>query len=87
MFIWKYEEESKKVSVFKWTDKNEFFVFCDSDGIAIGMGSKYGIYINSTLEKGFSSPTDTFGNAERLSVGEDFIIENIEVWGLDSKSN
>lgn len=68
MFIWSYDDESKKVSVYKWTTKNQFFVFIDSSGMSIGMGSKYGIYIDSNLEKGFSSPTDTFGNTEPLSL-------------------
>lgn len=57
-------------------------MFIESSGMSIGMGSKYGIYIDSNLEKGFSSPTDTFGNTEPLSLRPDFIIENIEIWGL-----
>ena len=48
------------------------------------MGLKYGIYIDSNLEKGFSSPTDTFGNTESLSLHEDFLVENIEIWGLEN---
>ena len=67
MFIWTYNEETDKVSVFKWTTKNEFFVFIDSNGMGIGMGRKYGIFLNSFLEKGSSAATETFGNAEPLS--------------------
>lgn len=85
MFIWTYNDETGKVSVFKWTTKNEFFVFIDSNGMGIGMGSKYGIFINSVLEKGFSAATETFGNTEPLSLKEDFIVENIEVWGLENE--
>ena len=83
MFIWKYDDTTKKVTVYKWTNKSEFFVFTNSDGMGIGMGTKYGIYVNSTLEKGFSAPTDTFGNTEPLSLHEEFMIDNIEIWGLE----
>lgn len=49
MFIWSYSFETKKVSVHKWTKKNEMFVLIDSSGLAIGMGDKYGIYLDSNL--------------------------------------
>lgn len=77
MFIWKYDDQSKKVSVYKWTTKNQFFVFIDSDGMGIGMGKRYGIYVNSFLQKGFSAATQTFGNTQPLSVNEEFMIDNI----------
>jgi hypothetical protein len=32
------------------------------------MGSRYGIFIKNTLDKGHSGATDTFGNTEKLSV-------------------
>lgn len=46
------------------------------------MGTKYGIFLNNTLEKGHSGETKTFGNPQ-LSVKEDFEIEDVEVWGID----
>jgi hypothetical protein len=68
MFIWKYVIEEKKFEAYGWTQKNSFFCFIDSDGIGIGMGSRYGIFIKNTLDKGHSGATDTFGNTEKLSV-------------------
>ena len=35
---------------------------CDTDGIAIGCGDKYGIYINGDLSEGYTSYCDTFAN-------------------------
>jgi hypothetical protein len=67
MFIWKYEPESKKVEVYEWTHESDFFCFIDSDGLGIGMGVAYGIFLNSYLEKGSSGPTKTFGNTTPLS--------------------
>lgn len=52
-------------------------------GIGIGMGVQYGIFINRNFEKGTSAPTFTFGNKEPLSVKENFLIDEIELWGID----
>lgn len=53
---------------YKWTTKNEFFVYIDKDsGIGIGMGVKYGLFLRSTLDKGSSAQSFTFGNTESLS--------------------
>jgi hypothetical protein len=50
-------------TVYKWTTKNEFFVYIEKDsGIGIGMGLKYGLFLRNTLDKGSSAPTITFGN-------------------------
>lgn len=62
--------------IFKWTGKNEFFVYVEKDlGIGIGMGVKYGLFLRSTLDKGSSAQSYTFGNSESLSKKEDFTIE------------
>ena len=39
------------------------------------MGVKYGLFIKNTMDKGSSSATFTFGNAEGLSKKEDFTVE------------
>jgi hypothetical protein len=44
------------------------------DGIGIGMGFKYGIWIKSDFDKGSTCSTNTFGNTEILSKKEDFYI-------------
>ena len=82
MFIWRYDPDTKKVDVYEWTRESDFFVFADSNGFGIGMGFKYGIYVNKTLERGSSSETKTFGNP-MLSRKEDFEVEEIEVWAPD----
>lgn len=53
-------------------------------GIGIGMGFTFGILIKRDLDRGSSSSTYTFGNTDILSKKEDFAIEEIEVWGIDS---
>lgn len=41
------------------------------------MGVKYGLFINRNLEKGSSAATKTFGNTDKLSENEDFLIDEI----------
>lgn len=76
MFIFAFRGDSKDPEVYEWTTKNDFFVYLDKEqGMGIGMGVKYGIFMNRNLEKGSSAPTKTFGNTERLSLNEDFHID------------
>ena len=48
------------------------------------MGMKYGIFVQRNFEKGSSASTNTFGNTDMLSKKEDFLIDDIEIWGVDS---
>jgi hypothetical protein len=78
MFIFTFRHDSNQPDVYQWTTKNDFFVFLDTDqGIGIGMGIKYGIFVNRNLEKGCSASTITFGNKYPLSVKEDFQIDEV----------
>lgn len=68
MFIFTFRGDSTQPEVYQWTTKNDFFVYLEKDqGIGIGMGVKYGIFINRNFQKGSSAPTNTFGNKEILS--------------------
>lgn len=63
MFIFTFRGDSKVPEVYFWTTKNDFFVYLEKDqGIGIGMGVRYGIFMNRNLEKGSSAATNTFGN-------------------------
>lgn len=53
-------------------------------GIGIGMGIKYGIFVDRTFDKGSSASTFTFGNPDMLSKKEDFLIDEFEIWGVDT---
>jgi hypothetical protein len=46
-------------------------MYCDQDGVGVGCGEKYGIYLSGDLSKGYTSPCDTFQN-ELLTQQEDF---------------
>jgi hypothetical protein len=53
-------------------------VYIEKDqGIGIGMGFKYGLFVRNTLDKGSSARTDTFGNPDMLSKKEDFLVDDV----------
>lgn len=63
MFIFTFKGDCKVPEIYFWTTKNDFFVYLEKDqGIGIGMGIRYGLFMNRNLEKGSSAPTNTFGN-------------------------
>jgi TLD len=59
------------IRTYQWTQKNQHFIFCDSHGIGIGCGDKFGLFLKGDLTGGYSTKCDTFDN-EILSTSEDF---------------
>lgn len=43
-FLWTFHEEFR---TFKWTELNNYFLFCEQDGFAIGCGEKFGLYVGN----------------------------------------
>ncbi|GAN04229.1 TLD-domain-containing protein [Mucor ambiguus] len=84
-FLWKLNQQQEpqpKIKVFPWTGKNDYMMLSDSDFIAIGGGDgKFGLWLNSELEKGYSSTCPTFDN-EILALQPEFQCMEMEVWGL-----
>ena len=70
------------MQAFPSTGKNNDYIFSDHEGIAIGCGDKYGVFIKNELVDGFSTSCATFDNII-LSNESDFDIQNIEIWGLE----
>ncbi|KAI9316518.1 TLD-domain-containing protein [Dichotomocladium elegans] len=84
-FLWKYSRKNGTIKVFPWTGKNEYMVLSESDFIAIGGGDgKFGLWINSDLEKGHSEPCPTFDN-ETLSLFPEFECIEIELFSIGEK--
>ena len=84
MFVFTFRDGDSP-EVFEWTTKNEFFVYLNKEqGLGIGMGASYAIYIKKTMDIGSSARTFTFGNKEPLSSKEDFEIDEVEFWTISS---
>lgn len=73
---------TKKIRCFPWTGKNYHFQFADSDGIVVGAGERFGLFVKNDLLAGNSHCCDTFDN-DVLSEKHDFDIKFIEIWACD----
>ncbi|XP_061460957.1 oxidation resistance protein 1 isoform X3 [Rhineura floridana] len=68
---------------FKWTGDNMFFIKGDMDALAFGGGGgEFALWLDGDLYHGRSHSCKTFGNCT-LSKKEDFIIQDIEIWGFE----
>ena len=64
-------------------------ILCDWNYLSLGGGDgKYGLWLDSTLEKGVSASCPTFGN-EPLSedVGGKFEVLDVELWRVGGNSS
>ncbi|KAL4471648.1 hypothetical protein ABPG74_008541 [Tetrahymena malaccensis] len=101
-FLFKFEHieqlhQEQKIKVFRWTGENNSIQYCGNEGIAMGNGENYGLFINRDFYKGLSFPTNTFGNKlglhiqnnehfdndKKVSIQGEFQIKDIEFWSLD----
>ncbi|CEP07240.1 hypothetical protein [Parasitella parasitica] len=84
-FLWKLnqqQEQQPKIKVFPWTGKNDYMMLSDSDFIAIGGGDgKFGLWLDSEFDKGYSNTCPTFDN-ESLTLRPEFQCMEMEIWGL-----
>ncbi|KAI8369420.1 TLDc domain-containing protein, partial [Radiomyces spectabilis] len=71
-----------KIKVFPWTGKNEYMIVSEPSFVAFGGGDgKFGLWLNSDLERGHSEPCPTFDN-EALSPHPQFSCIELEIWGF-----
>ena len=69
-FLWKSTPFSpsdfrvgSSIKSFKWTGKNQYFVLSEADYLSVGGGDgKFGLWIDSKFEKGFSATCPAFDN-------------------------
>lgn len=70
--------------VYAASSINELYCFADADGFGFGSEPHYGLFVDSSLKKGFSFPCQTYKN-EVLSAENYFAIDKLEVWGFRPK--
>lgn len=77
LFTFKTTEEIK---VFSWTRKNNYFMLTNGEnGICVGAGEYFGLYVYPDLTRGYSFPSETFDN-DMLTDKRDFHIQRLEVF-------
>jgi len=72
-----------EMQVYPWTSANSYFMYSDSDLLAMGGGDgRHAFAIRNDLLHGLSSPTTTFGNPT-LAATEEFVVRDVEIWSLE----
>ena len=78
-----YQEE--KIHVYKATQINDNFIFCDFEQICFGnSGEKFSLALKNNLLDGYTATTDTYKNRP-LNGGDKFTIVNLEIFGFKEK--
>jgi len=78
-FLFKLRPTNQR-STWRWTEKNNYFMYSTEDEIAVGGGEgRYGLRIGREWTEGQSEPCLTFSNPP-LSSTPSFEVQCVEVW-------
>ncbi|KAG7272243.1 hypothetical protein CRUP_001521 [Coryphaenoides rupestris] len=82
MFLYSFGPDFK---AYRWTGENSYFVRGHLESLQIGGGAgSFGLWLDDNLHRGASYSCPTFHN-QPLSTQQDFLVQNIEVWTLQSE--
>ncbi|KAJ5594159.1 uncharacterized protein N7459_000367 [Penicillium hispanicum] len=77
--------ERIRFKAFPYSGVNDYMMFCETGFLSLGAGDgHYGLWVDSSLEKGVSAHCQTFGNEPLSDEGQKFDILGIEVWYVGS---
>lgn len=72
---------SIRFKAFPYSGVNNYMIFCEQNYLSVGGGDgRYGLWLDSVLERGISSTCPTFGNEPLSEEGEKFEILGVEIW-------
>lgn len=73
--------ERIRFKAFPYSGVNDYMIFCETGFLSLGGGDgHYGLWLDSSLEKGVSASSLTFGNEPLSDEGTKFDILGVEVW-------
>ncbi|EAW09467.1 putative oxidative stress response protein Oxr1 [Aspergillus clavatus NRRL 1] len=77
--------ERIRFKAFPYSGVNDYMMFCETGFLSLGGGDgHFGLWVDSSLEKGVSAPCLTFGNEPLSDEGIKFDILGVEVWYIGS---
>ncbi|KAJ5555151.1 hypothetical protein N7535_007594 [Penicillium sp. DV-2018c] len=77
--------ERIRFKAFPYSGVNDYMIFCETGFLSLGGGDgHYGLWIDSSLEKGVSASCQTFGNEPLSDEGIKFDVLGVEVWYVGS---
>jgi hypothetical protein len=73
-----------RFKAFPYSGVNDYVMFCEHDYLSVGGGDgRYGLWLDSNLERGVSSQCMTFGNEALSEEGDKFDVMGVEVWTVE----
>ncbi|KAJ6157765.1 hypothetical protein N7470_005357 [Penicillium chermesinum] len=77
--------ERIRFKAFPYSGVNDYMMFCETGFLSLGgSDGHYGLWVDSSLEKGVSAHCQTFGNEPLSEEGEKFEVIGVEVWYVGS---
>ncbi|KAL2835071.1 hypothetical protein BDW59DRAFT_137058 [Aspergillus cavernicola] len=74
-----------RFKAFPYSGVNDYMMFCETGFLSLGGGDgHYGLWLDSSIEKGVSASCQTFGNEPLSDEGVKFDIFGVEVWYVGS---
>lgn len=67
--------------VYRWTRANTYFQLGARDGIGVGGGTHFALWLDPDWERGTSAFCETF-NSPTLASSEAFRVRTVELWHL-----
>ena len=72
-----------RFKAFPYSGINDYMIFCEPDYLSVGGGDgHYGLWLDSSLERGISSQCLTFGNEALSEEGKKFDVMGVEIWSV-----
>ncbi|KRX06064.1 hypothetical protein PPERSA_01142 [Pseudocohnilembus persalinus] len=78
----KQKNRNDKIYYYPWSGNNYNIQYCDQDGFSLGVGVRFGLYINSGFMEGSSEESTTFSTPGSLTTKTDFKLFNFEIYGV-----
>ena len=66
---------------WSWTHGNSYFMLGKDDGLAVGGGGNFGLWLDAEFDSGTSAPCATFNN-DCLASGKSFHCLDVQCFGL-----
>ena len=80
------KRKEKGVVAFRWSQRNDYFMFGRADCAAVGGGNGFALWLDEELLRGNSAPSETFDNACLSGGVKDFEIARVELWTFAARN-
>ncbi|EPX73951.1 TLDc domain-containing protein 1 [Schizosaccharomyces octosporus yFS286] len=86
-FLWKCFSDNNRLRAFPCVGDSNFVIYCTRSFIALGGGNgRYSLWINGTMEYGYSDKTPAFNNSplsHRSCQNQRIWIVDVELWCIE----